>query len=89
MVHASTDNERNVDRVAEAVISQHPRIHLRGGSETREGKRQRQDQTWKLFEHLLVSGRVNTLAVENLEQALITRTLLPVTITAMTTTRSD
>ena len=29
MVQASITNERNIDRVAEALIIQHPRIHLR------------------------------------------------------------
>ena len=34
-------------------------------------------------------AKVSTLAVENLEQELIARTSLPLTITAMTTTHSD
>ena len=47
MVQASISNERDFDRVAEALIIQDPRLHLRLSRRTREGKRQRRNQTWR------------------------------------------
>ena len=44
MVQASISNTREFDRVAEALIIQHPRNHLRE-SMTSEGQRQRRIQT--------------------------------------------
>ena len=38
MVQASTTNERDFDRVAEALIIQHPRIHLRESHRQAKGK---------------------------------------------------
>ena len=38
MVHLSISNERDFDRVAEALIIQHPRIHLRESQRRAKGK---------------------------------------------------
>ena len=38
MVQASISNERDFDRVAEAIIIQHPRIHLRVSQRRTKGK---------------------------------------------------
>ena len=38
MVQASTSNERDFDRVADALIIQHPRIHLRESQRRAKGK---------------------------------------------------
>ena len=38
MVQASINNERDLDRVAEALIIQHPRIHLRESQRQSKGK---------------------------------------------------
>ena len=39
MLQASISNERDIDRVAEALIIQHPRIHLRESQRRAKGKR--------------------------------------------------
>ena len=54
MVQASISNERDFDRVAEALIIHHPRIHLRGSQ--RRTKRRR-IQTQRQFKHSLGSGK--------------------------------
>ena len=38
MVQASNNNERDFDRVADALIMQHPRIHLRERRKRAKGK---------------------------------------------------
>ena len=38
MVQASIDNERDFDRVPEALLIQHPRIHLRESQKRAKGK---------------------------------------------------
>ena len=38
MVQASINNERDFDRVADALIIQHPRIHLRESQKRAKGK---------------------------------------------------
>ena len=59
-------------------------------SETREGKRQRRNQAVETTPTLAsFRRRVNTLAVENLEQMPVTQTSLPLKITIMMTTRSN
>ena len=88
MVQAPIDNERDFDRVAESLIIQHPRIHLRAGNARRE--RAKTESSVETTQTLAGFRRkVNTLAVENLEQMPITQTSFPLKITITMTTRSN
>ena len=83
MVQASISDARDFDRVAETLIIQHPRTHLREKPKTSEGQRRRRIQTCWQFKHSLVprkKAKANTLAAENLERVPITRTSLPLKI---------
>ena len=71
MVQASIGNERDFDRVADALIIQHQR-------KAKSGSSVMIIQTLAGF-----AEKANTLAAENLEQVLITRTSLPLKITMM------
>ena len=71
MVQASSTNERDFDRVAGALIIQHPRIHLQDKvRNARKGKGKDGFKTRRQFERSSVSAEgakgKNTLAVENL-----------------------
>ena len=57
VVQASIHNERDFDRVADALNIQHPRIHLRESQKRVKAKRQRRVQTWRQFKHSLVSRK--------------------------------
>ena len=57
MVQASIHNERDFDRVGDALNIQHLRIHLRESQKRVKEKRQRRIQTWRQFKHSLVSRK--------------------------------
>ena len=79
MVQASISNEHDFDRDADALIIQHPRIHLRESQRRTKGKGK---DGFKRVDNSN-TRKANTLAAENLEQVPITRTLLPLKITIM------
>ena len=69
MVQALINNERDVDSVAEAVIVQHPRIHLRESQRRTKGKgkdgsKRGDPSNTRWFR--AKKARANTLAAENL-----------------------
>ena len=89
-VQVSISNERDFDRVAEALIVQHPRIHLlerqkRAKEKAKTDSNVETAQTLVGFER---KAKASTLAVEHLEQ-IPTRTSLPLKMTVMTTLRSN
>ena len=57
MVQASINNERDFDRVADALITQHPRIHLRESQRRTKGKGKDGFKTWRQSKHSLVSRK--------------------------------
>ena len=90
MVQASMNNERDFDRVAEALIIQHPHTHLRVSQRRvkgkgKDGSKRGDNPNTRFFRGQ--KGRANTQAAENLEQVPITRITLPLKITIMMTTR--
>ena len=89
MVQASINNERNVDSVADALIIQHPRIHLRE-SQRRAKARAKTGQNVEMIQTFVgfaENAKANAPAAGNLEQVpIITRTSLPLKITIMMTT---
>ena len=69
MAQASISNEHDFDRVADALIMQHPRIHLR------ESQRRTKGSNVETIQTLIGSvemARTNTLAAEKLEQVHFT-----------------
>ena len=90
---ASNNNERDFDRVAEALIPQHPRIRFRESQKRAKGKGK---DGFKRGDNSNVcwlrgkKARVNTLALENLEDQVpvpIKRVTHPLKIMIMMTTR--
>ena len=81
VVQASITNERDIDRVAAALIIPHPRIHLRESRKREKGKGK--DTRW--FQE---KGK-HTGTEKNLERVPITQTSLPLKTTIMVTTRSN
>ena len=79
MVQASTSNEHDFDRDADALIIQHLGIHLRESQRRTKGKGK---DGFKRVDNSN-TRKANTLAAENLVQVPITRTLLPLKITIM------
>ena len=75
MVHASVSNERDFDRVAEALIIQHPRIHLRESQRRAKGKGK--EGYKRVDSGFAEKTKASTLAAENPERVLITRISLP------------
>ena len=83
-VQASISNELDFDRVAEALIIQHPRIHFQESQRRTTGRGKDGFRPVDNFKHSLVSRerqKANTLAAENLERVPTTRTPLPLKIT--------
>ena len=81
MVQASIGNERDFVRVAEALIIQHPRTHLR---ERRTKAKAKTDSNVLIIQTLVGfagKAKANTLAAENLERVPVTRTSLTMTMT--------
>ena len=80
VVQASISNERDFDRVAVALIIQHPRIHLRENQRRAKAKTDSNVLTTQTLVGYAEEAKASTLAVENLERAPITRTSLPLKI---------
>ena len=91
VVQASIHDERDLDRVADALNIQHPRIHLRESQKRVKEKRQRRSSNVETNSNTLwFRGKgkgKNTVTSENLEQVPITRATLPLKIAIMMTTR--
>ena len=83
MVLASINNERDFDRVADALIIQHPRGHLRESQRRANGKAKTDSNvlTIQTLVGFAEKAKANTLAAENLERVPITRATLPSKIT--------
>ena len=84
MVQASISNARDFDRVAEALIIQHPRIHLgecqrRAKGKGKDGFKRVDNPNTRCFREK--KAKTSRLAAENLERVLIMRTSLPLQIT--------
>ena len=88
MVQASINNERDFDKVADALIIQHPRIHLREGRRrAKEGAKTESNlATTEIF--VGFRRKTNTPAMENWEQVPITQTSLLLKITITMTAKS-
>ena len=89
MVQASINNERNFDRVADALITPHPRIHLRESQKGTEAKGKTGSNVETIQTHpfgFSEKARVNTLAEENMDQVPVTRKTIPLKIMIMMTT---
>ena len=91
-MQASINNERDVDRVPEPLIIQHPRFHPRDSHRSAKGKGK---DSFERGDNSIVrwfrgKARANTLVVEKLGmlvQVPITRVTHPLKITVMMTTR--
>ena len=84
MVQASIGNERDFDRVADALIIQHPRIHLRERVKDERRAKAKTDSKVLTLQTLVGFAekvKVNTPAAENPERVPVTRTSLPLKIT--------
>ena len=88
MVQASIDNERDFDRVADALIIQHPRIHLRACRKRTKGKGKDGIKRGDNSNTRWLQEKGKHTGSENMEQVLIAQTLLPLKITILMTTRS-
>ena len=65
-VQASINNERDCERVAETLIIQYPRIHLRESQKHARGTASN-EETIRTFIGVAEKAKVKTLAMENLE----------------------
>ena len=88
MVQASVSNARDFDRVAEALIIQHPRIHLRENQRRTKGKgkdgfKRVDNPNTRWFRE---KGKSKHTGSKNLEQVPITRISITLMITIMMTT---
>ena len=88
IVQAAINNERDFDRVADALSIPHPRIHLRESRKrTRaKGKTSSNVETIQTHGGFAEKARVHTLAAENLDQVLVTRMSIPLKTVIMMTT---
>ena len=90
MEQASISNERDFDRVAEALIIQHPRVHLRRGQDERRAKAKTDSNVLTIQTLVVFRGKgtgKHTGRRKNPERVPITRTslLLKITIIMMKT----
>ena len=88
MVQASIDNERYFDRVADALIIQHRRIHLRACRKRAKGKGKDGIKRGDNSNTRWLQEKGKHTGSENMEQVLIAQTSLPLKITILMTTRS-
>ena len=82
MVQASMTNELDFDRVADALIIPHPRMHLRESQKRTKatGKTGSNVETIQTLVGFAEKARVTTLTAETRDQVLVTRISIPLKI---------